>query len=203
MFFEDADRRLYLDLLQYYAARFDVQLLGYCLMRNHVHHLPVPPTKESLSNLMQNVHREYAKAVNPRFGWTGHLCQDRFFASPIDDNEYFWTALHYIELNPVRAGIVTHASEYAWSSAQGHCDLRDDSLLTARGQWKRIISGNTDWMGWLSHQYDPARILDLQERIKRSLPWGSDEFVKQIEAETGQCLQLRKPGRPPGTSRCT
>jgi putative transposase len=99
VFFDDDDRQTYLDWLAHYSRRFDVEVLGYCLMTNHVHLVVMPGSEDGLHRMLKPLHMRYAQRVNRARGWTGHLWQGRFFSSPLDE-AYLWAALRYVERNP-------------------------------------------------------------------------------------------------------
>ncbi len=105
----DDDRRVYLDLLRHYAALYELSLLGYCLMSNHVHHVPIPQRADSLALTFKHTHGRYAAHWNIRHKSSGHAWQGRFYSCPLDDL-HLWQALRYVELNPVRAGMVNQAN---------------------------------------------------------------------------------------------
>ena len=117
VFFEDSDREFYLCTLDSLAPLYGVRIFAYCLMTNHSHLGLIPESSSGLSNLMNSLHSKYALRINQRFGWTGHLWQQRFFSSPLD-LEGFQKVLGYIELNPVRAGRAERPEQYKWSSAR-------------------------------------------------------------------------------------
>ena len=118
-FSEDHDRLTYLRLVQENLHDAGVGILGYCLMTNHVHLITVPAREDSLSILFRRVHGRYAQYYNARCGRSGHLWQNRFFGCMLGA-KHLWTALAYVERNPVRAGMVEQAGEYRWSSAAAH-----------------------------------------------------------------------------------
>jgi len=126
---EDADRVAYLELLRQYSALYRLGLLGYCLMSNHVHLIFVPRTPQGLSQTLKHTHGRYASYWNARKASTGHVWQGRFYSCPLDD-AHLWVALRYVELNPVRAGLVVTAEQWRWSSAAAHCRAdSSDTLL--------------------------------------------------------------------------
>ncbi len=127
-FSDDGDRRAYARLLQQNLRETQTRLLGWCLMTNHVHLIAVPEREDSLSILLRRVHGRYAQYYNVRAGRTGHLWQNRFFACVLEAS-HLWTALVYVERNPVRAGIVSVAEDYPWSSATPHLAGEDPSGL--------------------------------------------------------------------------
>ncbi len=115
-FSSEPDRATYLRLLRDNLPEADVAILAYCLMSNHVHLVAVPEREDSLALLLRRVHGRYAQYYNTRNGRTGHLWQNRYFACALGRN-HLWTALAYVEGNPVRAGLARSAGEYPWSSA--------------------------------------------------------------------------------------
>ena len=108
-FFDDHDRQTYCRLLGEQAQRAGIQVLGYCLMTNHVHLVAVPERADSFARGLGRAHYLYARALHERRGGSGHLWQNRFFSCPLD-RDHLWTALRYVDLNPVRAGLVEEAT---------------------------------------------------------------------------------------------
>ena len=98
-------------------------------MPNHVHLNAVPESAAGLRRALGEVHRRYTRMVNFREGWRGHLWQGRF-ASYVLDERYLLTAARYVELNPVRAGLVEAPTRYRWSSAAAHARGQDDGVVT-------------------------------------------------------------------------
>jgi len=146
VFQTDADRQRLLGLLKGYAADRGLTVQAYCLMPNHVHLVATPKTAEALAAVLKPVFLRYAQHVNWTHGLAGRLWQGRFFSCPLDE-KHFWSAVHYVETNPVRAGLVETAQAYGWSSAASHCGLRQDVLLT--GVEERVAAIG-DWSSWLA-----------------------------------------------------
>ena len=119
VFYDDADRRNYVDLLVRHCEERQVGILGYCLMTNHVHLILQPTLDTGLSEAMSRINSEHAQKVQFRQRRTGHLWHGRFKATAMDAL-YLWTALRYVELNPVRAGLVSQPEDWYWSSAGAH-----------------------------------------------------------------------------------
>ena len=121
VFFEQGDRR---GLSPVCCAsnrdRHSIEIVAYCLMPNHVHLVAGTGGCEWLHQALRAVHGQFARRINRMKEMNGHLWQDRYFSSPLDSN-YFMNAVRYVELNPVRAGLVARAEDYAWSSAAAHC----------------------------------------------------------------------------------
>jgi putative transposase len=128
VFFSPADYRFYRGLLAVAARDAGAEVWAYCFMPNHVHVILVPHSVDGLSKTFANPHRHYALTINARFGWTGHLWQGRFGSAPMDE-EHLLQAFRYISLNPVRAGLVTRAEDWPWSSVRAHVSGKDDELV--------------------------------------------------------------------------
>lgn len=119
IFDSDQDRLLYLKLLREYSARHKLRLWGYCPMDNHIHLVGVPLAGDALARTLRQTHADYARFANVKHRTSGHFWQNRYFSCALDEI-YCWTALAYVEKNPVRAGMVTAAGDWGWSSARAH-----------------------------------------------------------------------------------
>ena len=147
VFFETSDRLLYLRKLREHSTRHGLDILGFCLMTNHVHLVAVRQRPDSLAKTLARTHYEYARWVNLRRGWAGHLWQNRYYSCPLD-GAHLWEALRYVELNPVRAGLVGRAAEWRWSSAQAHLGRGDPAGLVDLELWREQYSPER-WNGVL------------------------------------------------------
>jgi putative transposase len=175
VFYTQRDRQVYLALLREQARLADVRILAYCLMSNHIHLVAVPEKEESLALCLQRVHGRYAQYLNARRQRCGHLWQNRFFSCPLDER-HLWTALRYVELNPVRAGMVGQAREYRWSSAAAHMGERDESRALDTDFWKES-GGAERWRELILIQEDNDEIKSLRRATYACRPFGSEEFV--------------------------
>ena len=108
IFFSEEDRLIYLQWLGEYCQKHKVEILAYCLMTNHIHLILKPSNGDGLQRVLKPLHMRYAQRVNKANGWKGHLWQGRYFSSALDE-AYTWSAIRYVERNPVRAGMVTKA----------------------------------------------------------------------------------------------
>jgi len=106
VFFDDEDRRLYLDILQRYKNKYGIKILAYCLMGNHVHLLVVPGQERALARAMGGTNLVYTQYVNRKYNRSGRLWQSRFFSSVVEEEPYLWAVMRYMEQNPVRAKLV-------------------------------------------------------------------------------------------------
>jgi REP element-mobilizing transposase RayT len=115
LYFVERDYRCYLEFLGEALLRFGVRCHAYCLMPNHVHLLLDGP-QESISKAMQRANGRYAQWLNHTYGMRGHVFEGRFWSEAIESEQHLLELARYIVNNPVRAGIVKHASEWPWSS---------------------------------------------------------------------------------------
>ena len=106
IFDEEEDREKYMEFFMMYREKFNVKLYAWCLMSNHVHFVVEPSTETGLANLFRFAHMRYSQYFNKKKGASGHLFQGRFHSSPLD-KEHLYEALRYVELNPLRAGLIT------------------------------------------------------------------------------------------------
>ena len=195
VFFSDADRKTYLALLHSDSRRYGLEVLAYCLMANHVHLVAVPTIKRSMEDALRHVHMCYAQRLNRMHGWKGHVWQGRFFAAALDE-PYCWSAIRYVERNPVRAGIVARAEDYSWSSAAAHCQSAWDPLLTDNALWTRQWAGIGNWSSWLSAGDVPLETEIIRMRTARGIPCGAERFVGNLERLSGRIYEFRGVGRP-------
>jgi putative transposase len=192
IFFSDADRRRYLKLLREYATGEGLEILGYCLMSNHVHLVAVPDKSETLVRVFKPLNLRFAWHVNRRQGWTGRLWQERFYSCALDERHCL-QAVRYVEMNPVRARMVQRPEKYYWSSAQGHVGLRIDPLLSDR---QRHLSGVDDWSAWLREPLTDEDVAGLRLSTTTGRPLGSAAFITRLESKLGRDLRARPRGRP-------
>ncbi|MDX8395003.1 MAG: transposase [Mariprofundaceae bacterium] len=195
VFFNDEDRAAYLEWLQSYCEQHDVKILAYCLMTNHIHLVAIPHTADGLQKVLKPLHMRYAQRINRLKGWKGHLWQGRFFSSPLD-SAYLWSAIRYVERNPVRANMVEQAEDYRWSSAATHCGLKDDAVLGHRDKWESMLIAPEDWSDWLAVEEKSERLDVLRKHVEKGLPCGSEGFVKTLGNKIGRILEVRTQGRP-------
>ncbi|MDR5684491.1 MAG: transposase [Armatimonadota bacterium] len=105
----------YLSLLSQARERFGLRVIAYALLPNHLH-LLVRRSNDSLARAMYHVQRTFAVWRNRRYGQTGHLFQDRYFARLCEDEGYLWAVVRYVHQNPVEAGLAASVQDYPWTS---------------------------------------------------------------------------------------
>ncbi|MEN6400791.1 MAG: transposase [Armatimonadia bacterium] len=187
VFFGDGDYQQYLIWLGKYAAAANVKVWAYCLMTNHVHLILVPNDADGLARLLRPLHAHYSQYVNLQQGWRGHLWEQRYYSTVLDD-DHLTAAVRYVERNSVRAGLVDRPEEYPWSSGRAHCGLQNCPVLS---QDLPLLGLVRNWSEWLAVGDDQAVAADLRARTMRGVPCGSAAFMRQIEA-----LKQELQGKP-------
>jgi REP-associated tyrosine transposase len=191
VFFSDEDKAFFLILLGRQAAKHGIMIWAFCLMDNHLHLVAVPPRTESFARGLGEVLRRYSLVINTREGWTGFLWQGRFSSYPLDE-AHGYSAIRYVERNPVRAGLVGRAEDYEWSSARAHVRKEHHPLLTP----SPFESSVGDWARYLRQKDDPEHVKEFVDREKTGRPLGNDDFIKRLERLSGRILTPGPRGRP-------
>jgi putative transposase len=199
VFFSDRDRVRYLEILSEHCLRHQLRVLGWCLMTNHVHLIAVPGAEESMAKTLGQAHAQYSLEVNRAQHRVGHLWQNRFFSCALD-SRHLLVAMMYVDLNPVRAGMVECALEWEWSSARGHAGAGADALLDREWrEWMEEARVGWDFEAWRAALASGLSD-DLTERVRRGTrlgePCGDEEFVGGLEREAGRRLRVFGRGRP-------
>ena len=201
VFFGDFDRADYLGTLAECREALRFKVYAYCLMGNHVH-LVVDPgaTPSTISVLMKRLAGRHARRLNLRNSWSGSLWESRFKCSPIETDRYLLTCGRYVDMNPVRAGIVSVPEAYAWSSYRARagliaCDWLDsDPAIEALAS---TVARQRECYRELARQAIGEYELSLiRDAFKRNQLTGSADFVARVNSESGLHIPLRARGRP-------
>ena len=190
VFFTEADRPVYLETLHTYAQQARLRVLAYCLMSNHIHLVATPEEPQSLAIALRRTHGRYALYLNARKRRTGHLWQNRFYSCALDDR-HLWTAVRYVEQNPLRAGLSVRAEDYTWSSAAAHLGAPDETNLLDLAFWQQE-GGAERWRSLLASADEYAAIRRLQQCTFTGRPYGADEFVRTLEKQLGRRLRTHR-----------
>jgi putative transposase len=194
VFFTDDDRRYYLGRLKEQSDKYGLDILGFCLMSNHVHIIGVPWHDYSMHKAVGGAHLIYTQYVNRLHGRSGHLWQNRFYSCALDD-AHLILAMAYMERNPVRAGMVRKAWRYEWSSAKAHLDDKDKSGILDMESWREHFEG-IDWREFLERPEDKDMVKKIRINTSRGRPVASDKLMSKIEAKLGKRLRPLPVGRP-------
>jgi putative transposase len=190
----DADRHIYLDLLQQNLRLHEVLLVGYCLMSNHVHLIVIPGDGEGLALSLKHTHGRYASYWNVVHNSSGRAWQGRYYSCPLDQ-PHLWAALRYTELNPVRAKLVTEATSWAWSSAAAHCGIAQAHSFLSMELWQTHWE-NTSWQDYLAAGETETELASIRQCTHTGRPLGTREFVHSLEDAMERRLLPQKGGRP-------
>lgn len=190
-FFSDEDYRFYLSLSARFCHESQTDVWAYCLMPNHVHIVMVPVHEDGLRKPLAAVHRTYTRKINSREGWRGHLWQERFYSTAMDERHLI-AAVRYVERNPVEAGLCDHPGQWPWSSAVAHLAGHNDGLVSVQPMLDMV----SDWEAYLRQETDPEAVDALERNLRTGWPLGSAAFIERVEKTLGRCVHRRKPGRP-------
>ncbi len=189
VFFEDGDQEIYCDMVAEQLLKSDVEVWAYCLMPNHIHLILRPRAADGMGRALGEAHLRYTNFVNARGRWTGHLFQSRF-ASVAMDESHLRAAVSYVSLNPVRAGLVSRAEEWSWSSVRAHLAGEDDGLVSVRP----VLDRWPNFRELLLQDYDEA-FTSLRKAEGIGRPLGTADFVIELERRLGRSIARRAPGR--------
>jgi putative transposase len=200
LFRDDADRMIFLRFLEEAIEACACDLHAYVLMTNHVHLLSTGHIPGELSEMMQRIGRRFARLMNMRWGRTGTLFEGRFRSSLVDSEAYLLKCMSYIELNPVRAGMVRSPADYAWSSYGENSTGSPGRPLVAHPVYRTLGSSNAE-RGAAYRELVGAGITDkdlecIRTSARRCRALGSEAFCATIGSELERPAAPRAPGRP-------
>ena len=199
-FFDREDREYYLDLLSQALVHCDVALHAYVLMTNHVHLLLSPNQTDGISRMTRSVGSRYAQYVNKKYRRTGTLWEGRHKSSPVDTRTYLLKCYRYIELNPVRAKMVSGPEEYPWSSYATNAMGIASDIVSPHHVYQCL--GTSQEARCIAYSEIVKQALDQQsmEKIRRAAfycyPLGDERFRKEVESRLKVPLGQQRRGRP-------
>src|SRR6266571_2788682 len=201
VFTSDEGYHYYLDNLREWKDRLGCRLYAFCLMSNHIHLVVDPGAHEvNLALLMKRVAGRQTRFINRREKRTGTLWEGRYKSSPISTDEYLLACCRYVELNPVRTGIVTDPAAYRWSSYAGKVGGEGFDWLDRDPVYLGLGATAEDrearYREWIRGVADEGELELLRQSIQRGGLTGGSSFVEEIAARTGKRIELRSPGRP-------
>jgi putative transposase len=174
-------------------------------MTNHVHLLGTPTEKTSISKMMQYIGRHYVPYINRKYARTGTLWEGRFKATIIETSAYLLSCYRYIELNPVRAGMVQHPGEYRWSSFLKNALQLEDGLITEHSEYLNLgescAERASNYRLLFNHPIPDEELSTVRNHTQSGTPLGNSKFRKEIEAALAITTGHPMRGRPKGTHR--
>jgi putative transposase len=197
IFPEDRDKRYYLDLLLNHKSDHEVDIYHYCLMNNHLHLLLQSRKPDAFSGFMKKVDLSYFFLFKNKYGYVGHLFQNRFKSSIIDHDSYLLQCGKYIELNPVRGGITARPEDYPFSSYRFYAyAFGSKNLLVTLDPLYVALSDSEERRRKLYREFVADSAMISAEKIRNHLYIGSDAFVRKMEETYGLPNAHRPRGRP-------
>ena len=204
-FFAEADYLAYLHWLERAARTYRVAIHAYVLMSNHLHLLATPGLEGGISRMMQYLGRHYLQYINKSYRRSGTLWERRFRASLIETECCLLALYRYIELNPVRAGMVTAPEHYRWSSARDHLAPNGASFVVDHDVYLHL--GDTAqeraraYGEWVRKPLDDEVLSEIRLAARHGVALGSARFKDRVENQLGHGVRLAKPGRKPREQR--
>jgi putative transposase len=199
-FFAEEDYRFYLEWLAEYAGKTGCRMHAYVLMTNHVHLLISADSTEAPGALMKALGQRYVQYVNRVYRRSGTLWEGRFRSCPIQEESYLLACQRYIELNPVRAGMVEHPADYRWSSYRANGDGEDNALIRPHMLYDALgleaTSRQTAYRELFRHELESGLVDQIRRATNGNFVLGSERFAAEVAAMIGRRTLPGKPGRP-------
>lgn len=203
IFAAEADYQFFRDAVVESAEKHDLAIHAYVWMTNHVHLLASPGKDDSISKVFQSVGRRYVQYFNHTYKRSGTLWEGRYRATVVDSEQYLLTLMRYIELNPVRAGMVAHPRDYLWSSYahNAHGDTGANSnWLTPHVEYLRLDKNRDTRLSAYRQLFRAAisgqDLSAIRESSHKGWALGDERFRSQIEALTLRQAASKGVGRP-------
>jgi putative transposase len=196
----DQDRETLLDLLAENALKHQVALHAYVIMDNHFHLLLTPETEDGVPQMMQAVGRRYVRYFNDLHHRSGTLWEGRYKSTLIQSEPYLLACMAYIDLNPVRAGMVAQPQDFAWSSHRHYIGLAQDRRLTPHALYWGL--GNTPFAREAAYAEMVRAGLSASQEARMTGAalhgWalGDAGFVAELQKKTDRRVSESRPGRP-------
>jgi putative transposase len=197
----DGDRIFFLQCLERKAREHGVDIHAYVLMSNHVHFLLTPGDEKALPRMIQGVGRHYVAYFNKRWERTGTLWEGRYRATLVEADTYLLACQRYIDMNPVRAGIVSGPEDYPWSSHRTYAAGRPDSLVRSHGIIQSLFGDprgmRAAYRALFSEPLSAEIVDEIRHCTNQSWALGSPEFRAGLERSTGRRVTYIGSGRTP------
>lgn len=201
IFVTNEDYELLLSLIDEHARKQRVALHGYVLMSNHFHLLATPETEEGIPQMMQAVGRRYVRNFNLHHGRTGTLWEGRYKSTLIQAERYLLTCMAYMDLNPVRAGMVADPAAYRWSSHAHYIGRRADKVVTPHPLYWELgntpFSRDAAYAALVQHGVSEQDKRALTESALRGWALGEPDYVADLQRRTARRVARALAGRPP------
>ncbi len=198
----DEDHAAYAGWLSDYSVKYQVEIHAWVMMTNHVHLLCTPRVAGGISKMMQSLGRRYVQYFNFVYHRSGTLWEGRFKSCLVQEDRYLLEVYKYIELNPVRAQIVSDPGEYHWSSYQVNGLGKKSDLCTPHSEYLALgenpLEQQTNYRTLFTDHVVEELLQEIRNNTHKGMAIGNDRFKEEIEALTGRRLYPKKRGRPVG-----
>jgi putative transposase len=205
IFFAAEDYARYRQWLGEAAAEYGLAVHAYVLMTNHVHLLATPARAESLPRVMQSLGRRYVRYVNAAYRRTGTLWEGRYRAAPIESEAYFLACCRYIEMNPVRAGMVAHPRDYRWSSWRAHAWGADDPIVRDHPLYRALARSaaarQKEYRALFRGALDEDFLANLRAATNGGWALGGERFKRAVAKALRRRVAPLPRGRRPRPAR--
>ena len=199
-FFDESDYFHYLEALREAADQWDCDIHAYVLMTNHVHLLMTPNQEVSIAKVMQSVGRKYVRHINGIYRRSGTLWEGRYKSSVIQSEHYLLTCYRYIELNPVRAGMVDNPGDYRWSSYRFNAHGKPSRLVTAHSEYTKLGSDDGErqyaYRELFRGDIENEQLHEIRDSLQQCRVLGNKRFRNEIEMALSIKTTPGKRGRP-------
>ncbi len=200
-FASDNDLKAYAHWLLEGSLKCHVQIHAWVFMTNHIHLLATPQEEMAIARMMQYVGRQYVQYFNRKHQRSGTLWEGRYFSCLIQGDAYLLSCQRYIELNPVRAGMVEDPANYSWSSYRANGLGINTKLLTPHPLYVQLGRSKSErlanYRALFQPQVDGELFQDIQYALNHRLVLGTERFKTEVEELTGRRVRPLKRGRPP------
>lgn len=200
IFANDEDRQFFRDVLLAAVKRQGVSVHSYVFMTNHVHLLASPSHADSLPKALQSLGRRYVQYFNHRYQRTGTLWEGRYRATVVDAEPYMLECMRYIELNPVRAGMVKHPADFSWSSFRANALGVHDALVTRHELYLRMGRDSDErrlvYGDLFKSSAAPETLSRIRDCTNKGWALGGEEFGSKVEALANRRVAPLPKGRP-------
>ncbi len=200
IFIGEGDYTTYLAWLKEAAQRYGLLIHAYVLMTNHVHILATPTHDDSIAKTLQSLGRRYVQYFNATYKRSGTLWEGRYRATVVDADNYLLACCRYIEMNPVRAGMVKSAAHHRWSSYRHNAQGQKDAHIAEHEVYRRL--GRTVQARYEAYRSlfrdgdDDSTVRAIRESTHKGWVLGSDRFRGQVESVTKRRSMPLPRGRP-------
>ena len=204
VFGKPEDFEAFLRSMRALKQRRPFELYGYCLMTNHIH-LLIKPLETTISRIMQSLLVSHTQRYHRHYKSGGHVWQGRFKSPVVQGDVHLLRVLRYIEANPVQAGMVARAEEYAWSSFATHGMGEPNDLLTPAPAYTQTYDDadadvrtarQQKWGRYVHRKPDEDESLAIARSMENGLPYGSEDWIKALGRKLQLDLTIRPRGRP-------